>query len=96
MEALVMSDPRFDVERLNNSGDNHKVKLTEVIIKAVEIMENVANTTKDMESFKQLTIGFNTITDLLNKVDTSPDIDLEVSAEYQMQKTWNKNNMTKV
>ena len=96
MEDLVMSDPRFDVERLNNSGDNHKVKLTEVIIKAVEIMEDVANTTTDMESFKKLTIGFNSVKDLLNSVDTSPDIDLEVSAEYQMRKTWNKNNMTKV
>jgi len=43
-----------------------KKTLQSMLEEAVSVMEHVANTTKDIESFKQLTIGFSKIKELKN------------------------------
>ena len=45
--------------------DEYHMKLEKAVIKAISIMEDVANETQDVESFKKLTVGFNKIKDLL-------------------------------
>ena len=49
------------------------MKLEKAVIKAISIMEDVANDTKDVNSFKQLTVGFNKIKDLLGIGETSDE-----------------------
>ena len=36
------------------------------VLTAIEVMEDVANTTQDIDSFKKLTVGYNKIKVILN------------------------------
>ena len=53
--------------------DEYHMKLEKAVIKAISIMEDVANKTQDVESFKQLTIGYNKIKDTLGIGEKSND-----------------------
>ena len=54
--------------------DEYHIKLEKAVIKAISIMEIVATKTRDEESFKELTIGFNNIKEILGmKVDNTDE-----------------------
>ena len=45
--------------------------LQKTLVKAVSIMEEAANNTNDVETFKELTVGFNRIKEMLDESSTS-------------------------
>ena len=45
--------------------------LTKTVVQAVNIMEEAASNTNDVETFKELTIGFHKIKEMLDESSTS-------------------------
>ena len=96
MEDLVNTDPRFDVERFTTEETPKEKWLNEQIF-VDECGHMPRKEAYDMRGYSEETIAalWLELTQY-NQKPTMPDIDLEVSAEYQMRKTWNKNNMDEV
>jgi hypothetical protein len=107
MKDLVNSDPRFDVERFTTEETPKERWLNEqVFVDEYGRPENLSDVPMThmtrKEAFDKRGYSEETIAALwleltqYNQKPAMPDIDFEVSAEHQMWKKWNKNNMDEV